>query len=100
MVQKSFASLEDTPDLNEVIVLENVRVHIVGHVKSYSEEAASYGENVLGYATPGNEITILGKRVGDTIVVNQAVLGHELEHLLNYQNPKVANPDDLDSLGM
>lgn len=100
MVQKSFASLADTPDLNEVIVLENVRIRIVGHMSAYSEEAASYGENVLGYATPENEITILGKRVQDTIVVNQAVLGHELEHLLNYQNPKVANPDDLDFLGL
>ena len=100
MVQKSFASLPETPELNEVVVLKNVRVHIVGHMSAYNEEAASYGDGVLGYATPGNEITVLGKRVGDSIVVNQAVLGHELKHLMNYQNAKVADPDNLDFLGI
>lgn len=100
MVQKSFASLAEAPDLNEVIVLKNVRVHIVGGIKAYNEEAASYGEGVLGYATAGNEITVLGKRVGDKIILNQAVLGHELEHLLNYQDPRIADPDDLDFLGI
>jgi len=100
MVQKSFASLADTPDLNEVIVLKNVRVHIVGSIKGYREEAASYGDGVLGYATAGNEITVLGKRMGDKIILNQAVLGHELKHLLNYQNPKIADPDDLDIMGI
>lgn len=100
MVQKSFASLPDTPGLNEVVVLKNVRVHIVGHMSGYSEEARAYGSGVLGYATPDNEITVIGKRVGDTIVVNQAVLGHELKHLLNYQNAQMANPDNLDFLGI
>ena len=100
LVQKSFASMPETPKLNEVVVLKNVRVHIVGHMSGYSGEAASYGSGVLGYATPDNEITVLGKRVGDTIVVNQAVLGHELKHLLNYQNSKIANPDNLDFLGI
>ena len=92
-------ALEKTPNLNEIIVLKNVRVHIVGDIKSFHAEAASYGDGVLGYATPGNEITVLGKRVGNKIIINQAVLGHELEHLLNYNNPQIADPDHLEYMG-
>ena len=46
MIQQSFASLAETPNVNEVIVLKNVRVHIVGNIKAYNEEAASYGDGV------------------------------------------------------
>lgn len=99
MTQKGFAALAASPDLNETVVLKNVTVRIVGHIKAYNKEAASYGDGVLGYATAKNEITVLGKRVGDQIVVNQAVLGHELKHLLNYQDSKMVDPDNLDYLG-
>lgn len=27
-------------------------------------------------------------------------MGHELNHLLNFKNPKVADPDKLDELGL
>ena len=39
------------------------------------------------------------KRVKGKVVLNQAILGHELTHLLNFKNPDIANPDKLDDIG-
>jgi len=100
LIQKGFAAIADTPELNREIVLKDVRIRVVGKRKRFNQEAASYGSRVLGYATADNEITVLGKQVGDIIVVNQAVLGHELNHLLNFANLEMANPDDLEDQGL
>ena len=100
-VQQGFAAIENTPDVYEVIELEKVRVYIVGDRKHFNwEKAAAYGSPIAGYANTSNEICLFGKRVGDKIVVNQAVLGHEFNHLLNFKNPKIADPDKLDKLGL
>ncbi|RJQ49672.1 MAG: hypothetical protein C4530_23025 [Desulfobacteraceae bacterium] len=99
-IQKGFASLDKTPDLHEVIELKEVKVHVVGDRKYFKwEKAAAYGSPVAGYATTGNEIYVFGKMVNGKIVVNQAILGHELNHLLNFKNQRIANPDRLDDLG-
>jgi hypothetical protein len=96
----SFANLDDSPALNEVIELAGVKVHIVGHRQFFNyKKAAAYGSPVAGYATSNNEIWLFGKSVRGKVVVNQAILGHELMHLLNFKNPKIANPDRLDDLG-
>jgi hypothetical protein len=100
-MQQGFASIENTPDVYEVIELEKVRVFIVGDRKHFNwEKAAAYGSPVAGYANTNNEICLFGKRVGDKIVVNQAILGHEFNHLLNFKNSKIADPDTLDMLGL
>ena len=100
-MQRGFASLEKTPELYETIELEKVKICIVGDRKHFNwEKAAAYGSPVAAYATHKNEIYILGKQVGDKIVVNQAILGHELNHLLNFKNLKVADPDKLDEMGL
>ena len=102
-IQKGFASLEKTPglqNLHEIIELKNVKIHVVGDRKFFKwDRAAAYGSPIAGYATSGNEIYVFGKLVKGKIIVNQAILGHELNHLLNFKNPKVANPDKLDDLG-
>ena len=102
-LQKGFASLEKTPELHnlyEVVVLKNVKVHIVGDRKFFNwDRAAAYGSPIAGYATTKNEIFVFGKVVKGKVIVNQAILGHELNHLLNFRNPKIANPDKLDDLG-
>lgn len=102
-IQKGFASLENSPKLqhlHEVVELEKVRIHIVGDRKYFGwDRAAAYGSPIAGYATSGKEIYVFGKILKDKIVVNQAILGHELMHLLNFKNPKIANPDKLDDLG-
>ena len=97
---KSFGSLDDSPQLNELIDLGGVKVHIVGHRHFFNyQRAAAYGSPVVGYATSNNEIWIYGKYVKGQIVVNQAVLGHELMHLLNFKKRSIADPDKLDDLG-
>lgn len=99
--QEGFSSLSSSPDLHEIIELEKVTVHIVGHRKYMKwNRALAHGSRVLGYATSNNEIYLFGKMVDQKIVVNQAVLGHELNHLLNFINPSVADPDKLKDLGL
>jgi len=99
-IQKGFASLEKTTDLHEIIELRNIKVHIVGDRKYFKwQKAAAFGSPVVGYATTKNEIFLFGKVVKGKIIINQAILGHELNHLLNFKNPKIANPDKLDDLG-
>lgn len=105
IVQKGFVSIEESPEelsnLHEVIELKNVRIHIVGQRKFMKwGRALKQGSRVLGYATSRNEIYLFGKIVDGKIIVNQAVLGHELNHLLNFKNPKIADPDKLDDLGV
>ncbi len=100
-LQKGFTSIAETPDLHEVVILKEVKVHIVGSRKLFNWNiAAAYGSPVAAYANTDNEIWILGKVVQGKVIVNQAILGHELEHLLNFKENRVANPDELDSLGM
>ena len=99
-IQKGFASLDKTPDLHEVIELKNVRVHIVGDRKYLKwDSAAAYGAPVAGCATNKNEIYVFGKKVRGKVVLNQSILGHELTHLLNFKNSRIANPDKLDDIG-
>ena len=101
LMQQGFASIEPTPDLYEVVELKNVKVFIVGDRKLFNwGKAGASGSPIEGYANINNEIRVLGKRVGDKIVVNQVILGHELNHLLNFKNPKIANPDKLDEMGL
>jgi len=99
MVSKSFDTISESPDLYEIIELEKVKIYIVGDRKHFKwDKAAAYGSPIHGYATRKNEIYVLGKRLGDKIVINQAIIGHELHHLLNFSNPKVADPDRMDRL--
>ena len=101
LIQKGFASIEETEDVYEVVELKNVKVYVVGNRRQFNwDKAAAYGSPIAGYANTNNEICLFGKRVGDKIVVNQAILGHEFNHLLNFANPKIANPDELDDLGI
>jgi len=98
---QSFAKIDEDPDLYEVIELEKVRIYIVGQRKHFQwDNAAAYGSPYQGYATEMNEIFVFGKRVGDKIIVDQSILGHELNHLLNFRNPSVANPDQLSNMGL
>ena len=101
IMQRGFASLDATPNLNEEIKLENVTVHIVGNRSMFDwNVAAAYGSPVAAYANTKNEIWLLGRVVKGKIIINQAILGHEFNHLLGFKNPRIANPDNLDELGV
>lgn len=99
MIQKSFNALNETPSLHEVVTLGDVKVHIVGHRRYFHwDKATAFESGIIGYANRKNEIWLLGRIVNGRIVINQAVLGHELNHLLNFKNYNIANPDRLDRL--
>ena len=98
---RGFSQIEKSGRVYEVIELKSVKIYIVGDRKDFNyEKAAAYGSPIAGYANTNNEIGILRKRVGDKIIINQNILGHELNHLLNFRNPKIANPDKLDEMGL
>ncbi len=100
IIQRGFASIDPSPHLHEVIELEKVTIHVVGDRKYFSwNRAAAYGSPVAGYANTKNEIWLFGKIVNGKIIVNQAILGHELNHLMNFKNKHFANPDKLDDIG-
>ncbi len=99
MMQKGFISLNESPFEPEVVELGNVKVHIVSHRKYFNwNKAAAYGSGVAGYANTKNEIWVFGRMINGKIVFNQAILGHELNHLLNFKNLKIANPHKLNDL--
>lgn len=101
LIQQGFALIEESPDLYEVVELKNVKVYIVGHRRHFNyKSVAAYGSPIIGYATTKNEISLFGKIVKGKIVIDQAVLGHELNHLLHFKNNKIVNPDKLDDIGM
>jgi hypothetical protein len=101
MIQRGFSGLEPTPGLYKELTLNRVKVVIVGEREQFQWiKAASENSNILGYATPTNEIWVFGKVVNGKIVVNEAVIGHELTHLLNFQDASIANPDTLRELDM
>lgn len=96
--QQAFDSFEQSPDLYRVVELERVRIHIVGSRRFLPDYVLAHGSGVVGYATSNNDIYLFGKEVGGRIIVNQAILGHELNHLLHYSDPEIANPDQLNDL--
>lgn len=100
-LQQSLESVPEIPELDTVIELKNVKIHIVGHRNRFDyAKAAAYGSPVAGYARPNNEIWLLGKMVEGKIVLDQAILGHELKHLLHFKNPNVVDPDRMEDIGM
>ena len=99
LTTKSFDTIANSPDLYEIVEIENIKIYIVGDRSRFPwDKAAAFGSPFHAYATTNNEIYILGKRLGGKIVVNQAILGHELNHLLNFHRSKIADPDTLDHL--
>ncbi|MDY6971038.1 MAG: hypothetical protein SV775_01785 [Thermodesulfobacteriota bacterium] len=98
--QRGFGAIDDSPYLHEVVDIKNIKVHIVGHRRFFTyDDARNSRYGIVGYATKDNEIYVFGKVVKGKIILNQAVLGHELNHLLNFRNPDIADPDRLDELG-
>ncbi len=99
LTQKAFESYPETPGLYEVVELKNIKIHIVGNRHDFNwQYASAFGSPVQGYATRNNEIWVIGKRLNDKIIVNQVVLGHELNHLLNFEKQGFANPDNLNQI--
>jgi len=52
-----------------------------------------------GLAIPPATIVLEGRQIKGQIIINQAILGHELMHILRFKNERIAHPDKLDELG-
>ncbi len=101
MLEAGFASIEETSSLYHVVELKNVKIHIIGNRSQFGDEkVAAYGSPIAAYANRNNEIWLFGKEVEGKIILNQAILGHELNHLIEFKSKKLANPDKLDEMGM
>lgn len=51
------------------------------------------------YSHPEGIIHIVGKKINGAIITPPAVLGHEIQHALEYQGKGFVNPDRLDLYG-
>jgi hypothetical protein len=103
-MQRGFDALARKPDLHEVVKLDNVTVHIVGDRSRFQwQQARQEDSRIAGYATRRNDIWTFGAVVDGRIVVNQAILGHELNHLLQFATENrptpIHDPDRLDDIG-
>ena len=97
-MQRGFESLPSSPELHKVFLLNNVKVHIVDSQQQFAH-VPFRNSSVLGYATPF-EIWVIGKEVNGKIIINWAVIGHELIHMLSFYYPDIiANPDSYEVLG-
>ena len=47
-----------------------------------------------GAANTNNEIWVVGRCSDKGIILNQMILGHELQHLLNFEDRRIADPDE------
>lgn len=82
--------------INKKKIKVELTIHIVDDHDFFEWEEAKENKYV-GYASKNN-ISILCKIVNGKIVFNQAALGHELNHVLNFHDDMVWNPDRLDEL--
>ena len=79
---------------HKVITLDKVTIHIVSDRSQFDCPYARMNKNVNGYAKRNGEIWLLGHTRHGITVDKQRTLGHELLHLLNWQDNEIGNPDD------
>lgn len=104
LVTRGWQAIDEAPEtasLDVTVTLERVRVRIVGRK---NPSMLRLSPHCAGFATSGNDITLLGKIVAlpdgtRRIVLDQAVLGHETNHLLHWAYPAVADPDRMEEAG-
>lgn len=97
-MQKGFDSVPSSSELHKIFLLNNLKVHIVDSQEQFSH-VPFRNSSVLGYATPF-EIWVIGKEVNGKIIINWAVIGHELIHVLSFYHPEIIlNPDSYEVLG-
>ena len=84
---------EMLPPITEdrVIYLKYLRIEIK---KDNIQMSRQFGVPVMGLANKRGIIKVVGKQKGYKIWVNPAVLGHELMHLMNWDDDEFYHPDD------
>lgn len=94
-LERWFSALPETPSLYEVVEIEKLTIHIVSDRKDFGwKKARDKEKGIAAYAKSNNSISILGKKIGGEIIVNQFILGHEFKHILNFNDPDIVDPHD------
>ena len=82
------------PLREEVMVyLPAVMVHLVGNLDDSPCKRKYPGRDFVGCCN-GSDIWVYTTEDDGRLYPNQAVLGHEVQHLMNHLNDRVVNPDD------
>jgi hypothetical protein len=90
---RGFNSLKGDPTLHYETEIK-VKVIVVGNMADIGYPGAA-----ATYSHPEGVIRIVGKKINGKIVLCPAVIGHEIQHALEYQDGGFANPDKLDEYG-
>ena len=90
---RGFASLPSDPSLSYETEIK-VKVIVVG-----DSSQTRYPGAVATYSHPDGIIRIMGKMVNGKIVLCPAVIGHEIQHALQYQDGQFVNPDRMEEYG-
>lgn len=92
---RGFKSLKSEPfGIHETEI--KVRVVVVEDMADMNYPGA-----VGTYSHPEGIIRIVGKKVKGKLILNPSILGHEIQHALEYQDPLgiFINPDEMDRYG-
>lgn len=100
-IASAYSSLKEASDIDTTVTLKDVKIRIIGDRDKFLNRYA-FDDTVKGYVKINSddsaEIYLLGYRQKDKIIVNQMVLGHEINHILNHKNSRIADPDAMDML--
>ena len=98
MTSRSFDLIESNSAFSRSYNV-NLRVTIVSDRSMFAHiPFRNQSRYVAGYYDGG--VWVIGKMVNGRIIVNQCVLGHEVQHALQHQSSEVADPDKLDACGL
>lgn len=87
------ADQHQIPPLHEETTI-TVTVHIIGAYRDFPQDALAKWTNLQGCAYPNGQIFVLGNWTAEGVKVDMEVLGHEVLHILHWQNPAIRDPDE------
>ncbi|MHB8772519.1 MAG: hypothetical protein ACYC7J_16115 [Syntrophales bacterium] len=90
---RGFNTLKGDPTLYHEAEIK-MKVIVVGDLADIGYPGAA-----ATYSHPEGVIRIMGKKINGKIVLCPAVIGHEVQHALEYQDGNFANPDKLEEYG-
>ena len=93
-----YTSLPESSPLNETLIIENLRVIIVGSLDEYQSRRITHEKDYAAQPVePSHEIWVIGKKLKEKIIISQVVLGYELKNLMHLIQPDVLCPCDLET---